>query len=252
MRNVEDRRHNLASEAELARHNIRSEVINLYDINTKAATAKYQSDMNYAGTKYNADANLQSSIYSADSHLAGTKYSADIGFQGTKYSADTHATASMYSADRNLQGTIYSADKHYQGTVYSADSNLKGTVYSANKSYDSNVLVNTGRIEAAKISAAANRYNADLNYSTNQAKLAESRRQFNNNYIISQNDALMRADMHYANKLSTLASTFRDYTQGANNISSAFKNSMNGLESIGNIASSVFSAAGGGYGSLLW
>lgn len=221
MRNVEERRHNLAYELENRRHNMQSEILSLYDTNTKAETSRYQSDMNYAGTKYSADSHYNSSIYSADKGFQGTKYSADTHLLGTKYSADTSAAASKYSADMNYAGTVYSANKHYAGTVYSAD-----------RGYDSSVLVNTGRVEAAKISADASKYAADVKYRTDSrnADINEAWNKTQANY--KHIDALIDAIHLNQDKVESMARSFNNYTSGAEHISGAFSKSMNALSSI--------------------
>jgi hypothetical protein len=239
MRNVEERRHNRAYEAETARHNIRSEVINLYDIATRAATEKYKADTSYAATKYSADTNLAGTMYSADTNLAGTKYSADTHYRATKYSADTNLLGTQYSADMHYKSTVYSADKNYMGTVYSADKNYLGTVYSANKSYGANVLANTGRIEAAQIQAEASKSNArlqantkargdTLNYQSdryrnliqqdyNRAYFATQQAQYNlsvDRFLLDSADSLVNAG-------ATLAKSSSDSIKSAANLISA-------------------------------
>lgn len=243
MRNVEERRHNIANERENARHNIRSEAINMYDIITKAASEKYK-----------ADSSLYGSMYSADKHFAGTTYAADTNYRGTIYSAQSHLAGTKYAADSSRASSMYAADKNYAASIYSADKNYEGTVYSANRSYDSTVLVNTGRIEAAQIAAQASRYSADLNYAAkNTATLSDysikkytADKQYQvgmRNAIANMSDALIGAiesrELLTSKKFKNWADVYESTAAGGKSTASAMNTAIGTVKDLGGITASA-------------
>lgn len=131
----ETNRSHLVDEAERNRHNLVSEGIGR-DTLTETSRANLAREANQSDTlaeniRHNkATENLsrlqtkmqaRTAKYAADVNAAGVRYSANSSRASSKYAADASRAASKYSADSSASASKYSADKSAAASKYSTD-----------------------------------------------------------------------------------------------------------------------------------